>query len=123
MSLSTLKYGARLAVAGLILVMVATAMPLFSPSVFTTARIIFSIGAVLALAGRIMERVAAPTDEPVRLKRMRRIDVWAAIMFVAAAVFMFLRNVGGTDWIAFTLAGGALTVYTSLMVPRISSKS
>ena len=67
-----------------------------------------------------MDRMTSRTDtsEPLRLKRLRRIELWSAIMFAVAAVFMFLRNVGPTDWIAFTLAGGALTCYTSIMIPK-----
>ena len=42
-------------------------------------------------------------------------EIWTAIIFVVGAVFMFLP---GKDWIAFTLAGGVLTLYTSIMIPR-----
>ena len=31
---------------------------------------------------------------------------------------MFVPSAGATDWIAFTLAGGLLTIYTSIMIPR-----
>ena len=38
--------------------------------------------------------------------------------FLAGAVFMFIPSAGKTDWLAFTLAGGLLTIYTSVMIPR-----
>ena len=121
---STLTLAAWIANIGLLLVLTGTAIPLFSHTMFLTARWIFSAGALLALAGKLTGRLAAPADpaEPVRLTRMKRLEVWSSLMFVVAAVFMFLRNVGPTDWIAFTLAGGALTCYTSLMIPRLKAK-
>lgn len=120
----TLTAAAWIANAGLLLVLAGTAIPLFSHTMFLTARWIFSAGALLAFAGKLTGRLAAPADpaEPVRLTRMKRLEVWSAVMFVVAAVFMYLRNVGPTDWIAFTLAGGALTCYTSLMIPRLKAK-
>ena len=106
--------------AGLLLVLAGTALPLFSHDLFMITRWVFSAGALLCLGGRAMDRMTSRTDtsEPLRLKSLRRIELWRAIMFAVAAVFMFLRNVGPTDWIAFTLAGGALTCYTSIMIPK-----
>jgi len=106
--------------AGLIIVMAAVAMPLMHlwPG---AVRWVYTSGALLHLAGR-MGIVPASRKLPLRLKRLRRIDLWAGIFFVAAAVFMFLPQAGATDWIAFTLAGGALIVYTSLTFPRAEAK-
>ena len=120
MSFASNKTAQWIANAGLILVLVGVAIPLFSHQMFLTTRWIFTAGAGLTLIGRVVDRFfsAHPADEPLRAKRLRRIELWAALMFVAAAVFMFLRNVGPTDWIAFTLAGGALTCYTSIMISR-----
>ncbi len=108
---------------GLIIVLVATAMPLLAPDGFTTTRIVYTVGAALAIAGRLTERFAVKPDpgEPVRLQRMKRLETWSALMFGIGALFMYLRNVGHTDWIAFTLAGGVLTFYTSLMIPRLKN--
>lgn len=104
---------------GLLLVLAGTALPLFSHTLFTITRWIFSAGALLCIAGRAMERFGGSKEGSLRLRRLKRIELWSAIMFGVAAVFMFLRNVGPTDWIAFTLAGGALTCYTSIMIPRV----
>lgn len=109
---------------GLLLVLAGTAMPLFFPTtgMFLTTRWIYTAGAALCIAGRVIDRLRpAGADEPLRLRRLRRLELWSSVMFGVGAAFMFLRNVGATDWIAFTLAGGALTAYTSIMIPRLSS--
>lgn len=122
MSFASNKTAQWIANAGLILVLTAVAIPLFSHQMFLTTRWIFTAGAALTLAGRVIDRFfcSHPADEPLRAKRLRRIELWAALMFVAGAVMMYLRNVGPTDWVAFTLAGGALTCYTSIMISRSS---
>lgn len=113
-----------LADAGLLLILIGTAIPLFSHHMFEITRWIFTGGTVITLAARIAERFASPGDSAaganMRLRRLLRIRIWAAVMFGVAAVFMFLRNVGPTDWVAFTLAGAALTCYTSIMIPRVT---
>lgn len=79
-------------------------------------RYVYAAGALILLIGRII----APKlkDAPLRLRRLIRVEVWTALIFVAGAVFMFVPSAGATDWIAFTLAGGLLTIYTSIMIPR-----
>lgn len=105
---------------GLIIILVAVALPLFH-AWLAAVKWICGAGALLHLAGRI-GMLPASRYLPLRLKRLRRIDLWAGLFFVVAAVFMFLPRVGATDWIAFTLAGGALIVYTSIMFPRAEAK-
>ena len=73
---------------------------------------------MILLAGKLI--APALKDAPLRLRRLVRMEVWAALIFVVGAVFMFLP---GTDWIAFTLAGGLLTIYTSIMIPRQKIKA
>ncbi len=73
----------------------------------------YSAGAAALLAGRLLS--PTPAGASVRLRRLVRMEVWTALIFVAGAVFLFLPQAGGNDWIAFTLAGGVLTVYTSIM--------
>lgn len=48
--------------------------------------------------------------------------VQAAIMFGVGAFFMFWYP-RQTDWMAFTLAGGAIEVYASLMLPRAARQA
>ena len=37
-------------------------------------------------------------------------------------LMMFYEAAGPRDWIAFTLAGGAIQIYTSIMIPRTIAK-
>ena len=92
-----------LSIAGLIIVLVAAEPVAYS----------YPAGAAALLAGRLLS--PTPAGASVRLRRLVRMEVWTALIFVAGAVFLFLPQAGGNDWIAFTLAGGVLTVYTSIM--------
>ena len=91
-----------LAMLGLLLIMAAVALPVLH--VARTAVTWTYAGASL------------------KLRRLLRMEIWTALVFVAGAVFLFLPvkpGAGeGNDWIAFTLAGGVLTLYTSIMIPR-----
>ena len=102
-----------IAVAGLLLVFAATALPLLkvSPGIY---RWVYASGALLAIAGRACAK--SPSAD-LRVRRLCRLELWAAIMFGAGAAFMFIYP-WQTDWMAFTLAGGAVEVYASLMLPR-----
>lgn len=105
---------------GLIIIMIAVALPLFH-AWLPAVKWICGVGAAAHLVGRF-GMLPASRNLPLRLKRLRRIDLWAGLFFVAADVFMFLPRAGATDWIAFTLAGGALIVYTSILFPRVEAK-
>lgn len=72
-------------------------------------------GAVLSLIGRIMTPYRGHN---MRVKRLHRIEIWSSVFFCAATFFMFYQTAGARDWLAFTLAGGAVLVYTSIMIPR-----
>lgn len=111
-------WGEWVAVVGLILVFVATAMPLLlvSPSIY---RWIYGAGAVLVTLGKA---VKPSPSEDIRVRRLCRIEVWGGLMFVAGTFFMFYNGYGNTDWIAFTLAGGAIEVYASIMISRALKK-
>ena len=104
-----------MATVGLLAVMISAVLPLLKVGQ-GWMRWLYAAGAVILLAGRII----APRvkDAPVRLRRLLHIEVWTAIIFIVGAVFLFLDSVGPKDWIAFTLAGGILTLYTSVMIPR-----
>ncbi len=101
---------------GLLAIMTAAFLPLVHIG-GSYNRYIYAAGAIALLAGRII--APAVKDAPLRLRRLLRVEIWTALIFVVGAVFLFLPSAGATDWIAFTLAGGVLTVYTSIMIPRI----
>lgn len=76
-------------------------------------------GAVILLVARLF---APYHGGDLRLRRLVRIQVWAAIFFCAAAIFLFVP--GGTmrDFLAFTLAGAALQIFTSIAIPARGRK-
>lgn len=77
-------------------------------------RWVVAAGAVVLLVARLF---APYHGGDLRLRRLVRIQVWAAIFLCAAAVFLFVP--GGTmrDFLAFTLAGAALQIFTSIAIP------
>ncbi len=106
---------------GLLLIMAGIAMPLLR----TGAGIynyIFSAGAAILLAGRCIQP-AEPKQSPIRLRRLCRIEIWSAVMFCVSAFFMFYKSAGRMDWLAFSLAGGVIQIYTSIMIPRERQKA
>ena len=50
-------------------------------------------GAAALLAGRLLS--PTPAGASVRLRRLVRMEVWTALIFVAGAVFLFLPQAGG----------------------------
>lgn len=57
-----------------------------------------------------------------RLKRLYRLETWSALFFCVGTFFIFYDRAGVSDWLAFTLAGGAVQAYTSIMIPRAMRK-
>lgn len=101
---------------GLLAIMVAACLPLLKVR-GDLFRYIYAAGALILLGGRFVAPPVAK-DASLRLRRLLRVEIWSALIFVAGAVFMFVPSAGWSDWIAFTLAGGLLTIYTSVMIPR-----
>ena len=103
---------------GLLLIMAGTVMPLFNlgNDIF---KYIYASGALLLLIGRIFTPYKG---DSFRVKRLSRIEFWSALFFCVAVFFMFYPQAGRTDWLAFTLAGGILQIYTSIMIPRTLAK-
>lgn len=109
---------------GLLLIMAGTLMPLFGimksfSSGAETFKYVYAIGAGLLLIGRIFSPYKG---DNFRVKRLSRIEFWSALFFCVAVFFMFYNQAGQTDWLAFTLAGGILQIYTSIMIPRTLAK-
>lgn len=106
------------AIIGLLLIVCAAALPLFGfrGDVF---RGIYCAGAVLVFVGRLFN--PCPSSS-LRVRRLYRLEVWAGVIFCVGAFFLFYPKAGATDWMAFTLAGGIIEVYASLMIPRTMAK-
>lgn len=106
---------------GMLLVAAGTVMPLLMQGTGSDLyKYVYGGGALMLLIGRIF---TSYKGDNLRLKRLYRIEGWSAIFFCVAVFFMFYEDASSRDWIAFTLAGGAIQIYTSIMIPRTIAKS
>lgn len=103
----------------MLMIVAATLMPIILPG-NTVFRYVYAIGAAVLLVSRIF---APYRGNVLRVKRLYRIEFWSSIFFCAAVFFLFYDDAQKTDWLAFTLAGGALQIYTSIMIPRAIAKA
>lgn len=99
---------------GMLLVLAGIFIPVFTGPHNDWFKYIFGAGAILNLVGRLLSRY---DGDNIRVKRLLRIETWAALFFGAATYFMF-TDPDPRSWIVFVLAGGAIMVYTSIMIPR-----
>lgn len=104
---------------GLLMIVAGTALPLLHVDA-AVWRYIYCAGALLALLGRVC--APAYKGSVTRVRRLGRIEFWSCIVFCVAGFFMWYEPEQPRDWIAFTLAGGALQVYASIMTARTLSK-
>ena len=104
----------------MLLIAAGTVMPLLMQDGSDLFKYVYGGGAVMLLIGRIF---TSYKGDNVRLKRLYRIEGWSAIFFCVAVFFMFYEGANARDWLAFTLAGGAIQIYTSIMIPRTIAKS
>lgn len=111
---------------GLLVVAVATMWPLIiQPEALQPVmgivwyKYLFAAGAAAMLLGRLFTPNTA-TD--MRLKRLHRLESWSAIFFCVAAFFLFYPEGKLRDWLAFTMAGAAIQVITSIMISLRKNK-
>lgn len=107
---------------GMLLILLSTAVPFFMRGNATAIKIypyVYAAGAVLLLLLRLFTPYKG---KDLRLKRLYRIDAWVPVFFCAAAFFLFYPGAEMRDWIAFTLAGAALRIFTSIAIPLRESK-
>ena len=106
---------------GMLLIAAGTVMPLLMQDASSDLfKYVYGGGAAMLIIGRLF---TSYKGDNVRLKRLYRIETWSAIFFCVAVFFMFYEVAGARDWLAFTLAGGAIQIYTSIMIPRTIAKS
>lgn len=105
---------------GLLLIVAGTFMPIFNFLQGTAYRYVYAAGAVTLLIARLFTPY---TGRVMRVKRLSRIEAWSAIFFCVAAFFMFYEPRAARDWLAFTLAGGVIQIYTSIMIPRTMKRA
>ncbi len=58
-----------------------------------------------------------------RVKRLYRIENASAVFFAAAALTLFIMPESTRDFYAFTLAGGALLIFTTIAIPSAVRKA
>lgn len=106
---------------GLLMVAVATVEPLilhpFAPGGWY--KYLYAAGALVLLVSRLFSTNTA-TD--LRLKRLVRLESWSAIFFCVATFFIFYPAGKMRDWLAFTLAGAVIQIFTSIMIPMRQKK-
>lgn len=102
---------------GLLLVAAATLIPLFSGGFMhmNVMRWLYAAGALWLLLARLFSPYSG---DDLRLRRLLRMQSWSALFFVAAAVFLFVPGTAPRDWLALTMAGAAVQVIASIMIPR-----
>lgn len=105
--------------AGLLLIVAGTALPLFNVD-SSAFRYIYTAGALIALIGRIFS--PRYKGSIFRVRRLHHISFWSCVIFCVGAFFMWYGGRGTTDWLAFTLAGGILQIYASVMITRTIEK-
>ena len=111
---------------GLLMIVAGTVMPIFQgmdtpyhllPKWFGY---IYAAGAILLLVSKICSPY---TGSAIRVKRLYRIETWSAIFFLVGAAFIWIEPDITRNWLAFTLAGGAIQIYTSIMIPIAIKKA
>lgn len=113
-----------LALAGLLGIAVGTMLPIINVQMGPQAigiwwKYIYAAGALMFLVGKLFNRY---TGIHPRIRRLYRIESWSAIFFCVAAFFLFYNGTYSRDSWAFTLAGGALLVFTTISIPRVVKK-
>lgn len=112
-----------IATLGLLTIAVGTLLPIFAvklgPQAVTWWKYVYAAGAVCFLIGKLFSPY---TGIHPRIKRLYRIEAWSAVFFCVAAFFLFWQADTMRDVWAFTLAGGALLVFTTIAIPRTVRK-
>ena len=103
---------------GLLLILIGIFIPFITGPREQAFKYVFGAGALLNLIGRLC---AGYDGKNIRIKRLLRIETWAALFFCVAVYFMF-TDPDPRNWIVFVLAGGVLMSYTSFMIPRVQKK-
>lgn len=112
-----------LATVGLLTIAAGTLLPIFAvkfgPQAVSWWKYVYAAGALCFLVGKIFSPY---TGTHPRIKRLYRIESWSAVFFCVAAFFLFWSNDTMRDVWAFTLAGGALLIFTTIAIPRVIKK-
>lgn len=115
-----------LSTVGLLLIVAGTIIPIFQGferpywAMSRWFAYVYAAGAVVLFVSRLF---APYKGKNLRVKRLYRLETWSSVFFIVASFFLFYELESSRNWLAFTLAGGAIQVYTSIMIPRTIRKA
>ena len=103
--------------------LVAAFLPLININ-YPWLRIVYCVGAVAAVVVRLLQRLEyrRNPDNPLRVRRLQHIEFWSAVAYLASAYFMVDDPYHPGNWLGFLLAGAALQLFTSFMIPYAEKK-
>lgn len=108
---------------GLLMLLVAAAFPLLGiwKEGIMAMRYVFAAGAVMVFVARVLY---VYYGNNLRIKRLHGLERMSALLFCVSAflLFNFGNKWGGTDWIAFLLAGAIVQIYAAHMIQREENK-
>lgn len=108
---------------GLLTLLVSAAFPLLGlwKEQLMLMRYVFAAGAAMVLVARVTQ---VYEGKNFRIKRLHGLERMSALLYCVSAflLFDFGNKWGGTDWIAFLLAGAIVQLYTSYMIQREEKK-
>lgn len=108
---------------GLIVLLVSAAFPLLGiwKEQLMLMRYVYAAGAAMALVARATQ---VYEGKNFRIKRLHGLERMSALLYCVSAflLFDFGDKWGGTDWIAFLLAGAIVQLYASYMIQREEKK-
>lgn len=101
------------------ILLAAAVVPLFIIPMPAWQRWLMAAGAAGTLVAQFL--IPSPSDE-LRVKRLTRMNVVAAIVYCIAAYCRFSSNFEmQRSWVAFLLAGAVIQIYATLMLSKLTS--
>lgn len=126
------KIAEYMASVGMVLICIGLMVPLFSLTdmqLLSIFKWIYTAGALIYTVGRVIGAMRH-SDESVRLRRLRRMEFWGGVTFMAGAAFWFYHEgrmgseadagVGALsvvrDTILFSLAGAVIQIIAAWLI-------
>ena len=108
---------------GLLTMLVAAAFPLLGiwHEGLMLMRYVYAAGAAMTVVARLLY---VYEGKNLRIKRLHGLERMSALLYCVSAYLLFDigDQLGGTDWIAFLLAGAIVQLYASFMIQREEKK-
>lgn len=109
----------------MLMILIAAALPIIGMSMhhfydWWWAKYIYAAGAALAFIVRLL--IKHDDSQPMRIKRLHRMENVSAMCYCISAFFLFYSGSGATDWLGFLTAGAALQAYSAFMIDYLEKK-